>query len=391
MSEARALALQALLMQPLMRPDHAAFIEVRRHADALRDWLARECGWTLVVGREGARLFKRPSDTRDASRGVEGFTRERYTLLCLTAAVLERAEAQITLRVLSEELLRLASDTELTETGFAFTLESAVQRRDLVQVCRHLVALGVLHRVAGDEDSWLRPEAGGDALYDVQRPLLALLFAGQRGPSTWPAESAPSTLEARLASLVDEPRLDTPESRRNHIRHQLARRLMDDPVIYTDELDAESRDYFISQRGLLAARLAEFTGLVVENRAEGSALIDVDDGDWSDLPLPAEGTEAHATLLVAEHLAMQAKANPDLPVADAELHRHLRVCAESFQKYWKKDARELGAERALLSQALARLEGLKLIRRSEGGAIARPALHRYAADTPTIAQAGLHL
>ena len=55
-------AVRALLMTPLMAPAHEDFAAVRRNADALRDWFARETGWTLQIEREGARLFKRPAD-----------------------------------------------------------------------------------------------------------------------------------------------------------------------------------------------------------------------------------------------------------------------------------------------------------------------------------------
>ena len=42
--EERCQALRALLMTPLMTPQHADFAAVRRHADDLRAWCARETG-----------------------------------------------------------------------------------------------------------------------------------------------------------------------------------------------------------------------------------------------------------------------------------------------------------------------------------------------------------
>src|ERR1043165_1427730 len=88
-------ALRALLMQPLMRPDHEDFAVVRRYVELLREWFAREAGWPLQVDSEGARLFKRPADLSDVTRGLPSYDRYRYVLLCLTCAVLERADAQI--------------------------------------------------------------------------------------------------------------------------------------------------------------------------------------------------------------------------------------------------------------------------------------------------------
>ncbi len=45
-----------------MSPTHEDFAAVRRQAEALRDWFARETGWVLQVERDGARLYKRPAD-----------------------------------------------------------------------------------------------------------------------------------------------------------------------------------------------------------------------------------------------------------------------------------------------------------------------------------------
>ena len=124
-------------------------------------------------------------------------------------------------------------------------------------VCRTLLELGVLQRVAGDEEAFVH--GGGeqaDALYDVQRRMLAGMLAAVRGPSTWTPEEAPETLDERLRALVDEHVADSDEARRTALRHQLARRLLDDPVVYLDTLDAEARAYFVNQRGAMAARLA---------------------------------------------------------------------------------------------------------------------------------------
>ena len=45
---------------------------------------------------------------------------------------------------------------------------------------------------------------------------------------------------------------------------------------------------------------------------------------------------------------------------------------------WRKDAREAGAEVQLATEAVNRLEALRLVRRLENGVQALPALHRYA-------------
>ena len=148
-------ALRCLLLRPLMAPQHPGFAAVRRQAERLREWFAREAGWPLHVDREGARLFKRPGNLLDATRGLPDYDRRRYVLLCLACAVLERADPQITLQLLGERIMQEAADPALAALGYAFTLRSASERRELVAVCRTLLEQGVLERVAGDEESFV--------------------------------------------------------------------------------------------------------------------------------------------------------------------------------------------------------------------------------------------
>lgn len=380
-------AVRALLMTPLMSPAREDFTAVRRHAESLREWFARETGWVLHVERDGARLFKRPADLTDCTRGLPGYDRRRYVLLCLACAVLERSDPQITLRVVGDRLLQLAADPALASLDFTFTLGSQQERRELVAVCRTLLELGVLQRVAGDEESFVH--AGGDhadALYDVQRRVLAGMLAAVRGPSTWAPEEAPATLDERLHALLDEHVADSDEGRRTALRHQIARRLLDDPVIYVEALDHQARAYFANQRGAMAARLCEATGLVAEQRAEGLALTD-ESGSLTDVAMPAEGTDAHVTLLVAEYLAIRTRRRPadnaetlgpQGAVSEQEIAAFLRDAKERFGRYWRKSAREPGTERELTAIAIERLAKLQLIERTADGVRPRPALARFA-------------
>lgn len=380
-SDERIQALRALLMTPLMTTTHESFAAVRRHADELRSWFARETGWALHIERDCARLYKRPADLLDTSRGMPGYERRHYVLLCLACAVLERSDPQITLRVLGDRLLTLATEPTLASRGFNFTLTAAHERRELVTVCRSLLAWGVLQRVAGDEEGFVRSTGAGaegsDALYDVHRRVLAGLTAAVRGPSTWPIEQAPVTLDERQASLVSEHVADSEEGQRTALRHQLARRLLDDPVVYFDHLNADQRAYFVNQRGAMAARLSEGAGLVAEQRAEGLALVD-EDGELTDVAMPAEGTEAHATLLVAEFLAGRSRVNVTALTHTDDVIGFLADAKTRYGSYWRKSAREPGAEQELTRIALERLEKLQLIRCGTEGVEALPALARFA-------------
>ena len=375
----RESALRALLMRPLMAAGDPDLAAVRRHADYLRDWFGRMAGWTLRVERDCARLYKRPANSCDATRGIPGFDRRRYALLCLACALLERSEPQITLKSLGTRLLDLAADPELACRGFEFTLETSHERRELVHVCRYLLELGVLHRVAGDEDSYV--QQGGDALYDVHRRALAGLLACARGPSTLAATSEPATPEARAAWLIEEFQADSEEGRRMAMRHRLTRRLLDDPVVYFEELEPAERDYFANQRGAMGDRLRLATGLVPEQRAEGMALVDPQ-GELTDAALPAEGTAAHATLLVAQYLAQRSREDAQRRIPVGEVAAFLRKAADEYGRYWRKAAREPGAEVELAREALGRLGALKLVEVAQGAVVARPALARFAVVPP---------
>ncbi|AMN45538.1 hypothetical protein ACG33_00155 [Steroidobacter denitrificans] len=384
-------ALRALLLHPLMSSQHTEFFAVRRQAERLREWFAREAGWPLHVDREGARLFKRPTDLLDATRGLPDYDRRRYVLLCLACAVLERADPQITLQLLGERIMAEVADPALAALGYTFTLRSASERRELVTVCRTLLDHGVLERVAGDEQSFVHDSGWqqSDALYDVQRRLLAGLLAAVRGPSTWPTGEAPGNTEARLHALVTAHTADSEQGRRDALRHALARRLLDDPVLYTDTLTPDAQAYFFNQRGTMAARLCEATGLVAEQRAEGLALADAS-GQLTDVAMPAEGTDAHATLLVAEYLAQALRqTRAPLHVAEEEIAAFLRKAVDRYGRYWRKSARVPGAERELAQIVLERLQRLALIAREIDGVRPLPAIARFSLGEAEMRTTGI--
>ena len=373
-------AARALLKRPVLRahgPDAEHVDLVRRHAGELRAWFDRNTGWRLVVDSEVARLVKTVADTADPThpardpRSRAPFTRRRYVLICLALAVLERADAQVTLGRLAEQIVLGAADPDLAATGIAFTLERREERADLVSVVRLLLDLGVLARVAGDEDAFVRDD--GDALYDVERRVLAALLATPRGPSTVRAD----TLDERLAQLTWELPATTDDLRNQQIRRRLTRRLLDEPVLYHADLDEAELAYLTSQRHAITSRITELTGLVAEVRAEGVAMVDPLD-DLTDVRMPESGTDGHATLLLAEHLSATG------PVPITELHAHLRKKGAEHATFWRKNAVAAGAEVELTDTALGRLEALRLVERHGEVVHPLPALARYAVGAPTI-------
>jgi uncharacterized protein (TIGR02678 family) len=383
-ADERRRAARALLRRPLLRasgPDAESFVLVRRHAAGLREWFDRNTGWRLSVDSEVARLVKTTAGAGDPTRPArdvrtgQPFTRRRYVLTCLALAALERADAQVTLGRLAEQVALSAADPGLAAAGMTFTLGTREERSDLVAAVRLLLSLGVLSRVAGEEDGFV--QQNGDVLYDVERRVSATLLATPRGPSTVDAE----TLAARLAAVTAQTVPATDELRNRAIRHRLTRRLLDDPVLYYDELASDELAYLASQRAAITARIGELTGLVPEVRAEGIAMVDPDD-DLTDVRMPETGTDGHVTLLLAEHLAGRTA-----PVPVADLQRYVRDLARTHRPYWRRAAVEPGAEVELTAAALDRLAALWLITRDGDRVSARPALARYSVAEPTIREA----
>lgn len=387
-AEGRQRAVRALLLRPVLRAetDGDVFRLVRRHADALRDTFDRLSGWRLVVEARTVRLLtsyvpQGPTATAVAGRhparvkrGDPRFTRRRYVLLCLTCAVLERSDLQVALGRLADDIVLQAAGLE----GVAFTLTGREERGDLVAVIRLLVGYGVLTKVAGDEDSYT--SGGGDALYDVDRRVLATMLSTQHPPALVGAALGEGpAIDAIEAALHEPPAAYTAEETNRRLRHGLIRRLLLDPVVYYDELDDAEREYLVKQRVELTTRIAEATGLVAEMRAEGIAMVDPDDA-LTDVRMPEQGTDGHATLLLAEHLATQGRCEI------ADLQRLMKRLARENASIWRKTTREPGAETVLVTDALDKMAGLGLVRLEDGAVEPLPALRRFAVAAPMITE-----
>jgi uncharacterized protein (TIGR02678 family) len=374
----RRAALRALLARPLLvaDADGEALVLIRRHLAELREWLSRETGWRLIADSETARLFKTATELSDTSHPARGhnkepFGRRRYVILCLALSALARADAQTTLGSLADDVLTAAAEPELAAAGFTLTLDSRADRSDLVAVVRMLLSWGVLSRVAGDEDAYL--SAGTDVLYDVRRPVLSALLSGTRGPSTVRAATFPE----RLAELTAEPVAESDELRNQALRRRLTRRLLDDPVVYYDELDDDETAYLLSQRHAITRRIAEATGLMPEMRAEGIAMVDPED-ELTDVRMPEQRTDGHVTLLVAEYLARRGQATLDV------LRAFVRQAAAEHVGYWRKGVTWPGADDELLATALDKLSALRLVEVDRDEVRSRPAIARFALAEPTV-------
>jgi uncharacterized protein (TIGR02678 family) len=398
----RRRALRALLRQPLlpaMGDTAVHYLLVRTHSAWLKHWFEAFPGWTLHIDAEAARLRKTPPDQADETRSAvdatsgSSFSRRRYALLCLALAALERSERQTTLGKIAEAVMDLvAADRSLQNAGMVFDITSHDQRRDLVHAVRFLLKYGLLRRVHGDEQEFLNQTGASDALYEINRSILAVMLNVSRSPSALEASQVPAAGAARNIShstaergkwIIEDPPCLTEDARNRQIRSRLARSLLDDPVLYFRDLDAEELNYLERQRGFLLRQICDATGLVPEVRREGIALLD-NAGDLTDMKFPEEGTDGQVTHLVAAWLAAQLKKEPGAIVTRKSVEQYVSRLIQIHGSKWRKAVREPGAEVGLAEDALGRLQGLRLVRITPEGIVPLPANGRYGQSQSSV-------
>lgn len=377
LAEEQRQAVRLLLAHPFVsdeRPDPDTFALVRRHARELQRWFAEQLGYRLVVDTEVARLHKRPAPGARLrplrTQSQTPWNGRRYALLCLVLAALERIEVQTVLSELASQVALLAASEEGVRS---FDLESFGERQAFVDVVRWLVDQGVLSLADGEDTAFV--EGRGDALYDLHSRRLAQLLS-----APVPAVEPEDLAELAGADVYPE----TEEGANRRVRHRLMRRLIEEPVLYVEELEEAERAYLTSQRHYLVGQIAARTGLTVEVRREGLAGVDPE-GRLSDLSFPATGTLSHAALLLAGHLAERSRATPDpsAPVPEEDLVACMERLLARYGHLWSKRSREEPGR--LLADALDLLEQMGLAARGitgPPGITALPAIARFAVKEP---------
>lgn len=381
----RAEAIQHLLRRPLLDvgAHHDAYTLVARHAPWLADWFDTTCGWTLHVDPAAgfARLAKRhadPDPTRPLRR-LRGsgapFDRRRYQLLCLVAAEL-----------VSHPVTTVGLLARAVGSSGGFEAERHGDRVAFVDALLVLRAWRAVEVTSGDVEDYVGNEKANALLTADLSRLHRLLV-----PATAPSRVDPgSEFAGAVDALLREPRydgthLDTADPHRA-TRHLLARRLLDDPVLHLADCTDDQRDYLASGAGRtwLRARVAE-AGLILEERAEGLAVVD-EAGRTTDDTFPApNGTVHQMALLLVDHLVAEVPSDEGIA---AERRPRTRTRTElvaavddhlAARRTWAKAYQEPGGAERLGAEAVALLASFGLVRPSPDGAVveARPALCRY--------------
>lgn len=394
-------AVRALLARPLLgqREDPDTYAAVVRHRRELVAWFAEHTGWQLVVDASGgfARLHKTDAsddDTRPAAAGRQArpFDRRRYTLLCCALAALDGKNGQTSLKHVSEAVT--AHSRELDGVA-EYDATRMADRRALVDALKLLDALGVLTERDGDADRYAT-SGTADALYDIDDRRLAHLVSAPSSPSL---VDGPDQLPVEVYP-------DTDDGQRLRARHRVMRRLLDEPVIYYDDLDERERDWLAHSLAHVHEVCDRDAGLVVERRAEGLATVDPA-RELTDETFPDGGsTVKHAALLLAEQLCARARAagsevpaggeptpGQTLPAPGCEVpavgdDEAAALAGELIAAYgqrcgWSAAYRERDDGAALLARdALDLLRRFHLVRHTPAGWVPRPAIARFAPAPP---------
>lgn len=400
-------------------PDRMALPLIRRWATELREDLAELFGYRLEVTETTARLFPvadrlepgRPARTA----GERVFDRRRYAYLALALAALGRAGDQITLSELAEQV----ADYTARVDGLELAPDRAADRDAFVDAVGWLATRGALTLADGDASGWAGDPEVGEALYDIDRPVVFALF---RPPL---ALQHLRSVRGLLADADDE--------RSAEAARRVRRALVERPVVYAAELSPSERTLLAQDR--VVAEVEAVTGLAAERRAEGVVLID-SSGRLSDVRFPGAGTLAQVALLLVGEIAdrvldlddpparrpdvldaeddllaeldaaipaatvfaalaeddevpfedtepIPAHDPPDLPFLDADwVATTVRALTDrygvTFAAQWQADVPGLTAE------VLALLRRLRLIRPYPGGLLVLPALARYRGAVVTV-------
>ncbi|MFG2681806.1 TIGR02678 family protein [Streptomyces sp. NPDC048392] len=428
-------AVRLVLRHPLVTPgypDRAALATVRRWADHLRTDLMEVLGYRLVTTADTARL-QRAQDGLDATRPAltragRPFDRRRYAYLVLTLAALGRHGAQVALGELADAV---AADAVRID-GLGLDTARKPDRDAFVDAVTWLTERGALTLADGSATAWAGDPERAEALYDIDREILLAVHHPTRVLQH--LTSVTALLDSSGAMGLSAGRA---AQRRDQARR--ARRLvLENPVAYYADADTELLGQL--RAPAVAEDLERLTGLTVERRAEGVALIDTS-GRLSDLRFPGGGTVAQAALLLAarisaavqrsgrhalellpaptaaERLAARARridaalpsrglitelAEPDegsayeapggeghaptearYPfVTDSWLRGRLREITAEYGAGFAADLR--GDPDRLLGQALDLLAAMSLVVRVDGGALALPLLARYRGVTARV-------
>lgn len=265
--ESLAPAIRGLLARPLIqrRTDPDLFRAIAVCRAPLSRWFEDNLGWRLVVDLPGgfARLHKRAAildskrglrRPRGARRPFDGF---RYQLLALACAHLLRRPL-ITMGDLADAIARVMGSDEVFAS---FDATRQGHRLAFVDVLVWLRDHGAVECTAGEMEGFSAAERG-DAVLKANTTIIPQLLSSDTPPSRIREDLVDQSArddaaewverlagEPRYALVADDPAGAERGLRVQWARHQVLRRLLDDPVLDLDALQPAVREYLQSAAG----------------------------------------------------------------------------------------------------------------------------------------------
>jgi len=299
-------AARLVLRHPLITasfPDSSALPLARKWVRQLRSDFGEVLGYTLLASGDTIRL-RRAQDALDGTRpavtrGGRPFDRRRYAYLVLALSALGRSGAQIALSELADAV---AADAGRIP-GLGLDTGRKPDRDAFVDAVAWLAARGGLRLADGSATDWVN---------DIDREVVGAIYA-------------PSRVLQHLSSVTEL--LDGPgraaaaqgiNAQRRVNARQARRLVVEQPAVYYADVDEELRGQLHSAS--LAEDVERLTGLALERRAEGVALVSAGQR-LTDLTFPSTGTIAQASLLlcarIAGYLQRMSSRTERLPAATA--------------------------------------------------------------------------
>jgi uncharacterized protein (TIGR02678 family) len=290
-------AARLVLRHPLITasyPDPSTLPLVRKWVRQLRTDLGEVLGYTLLSGGDTIRL-RRVQDGLDGTRPAvtrarRPFDRRRYAYLVLTLSALGRSGAQIALSELADAV---AADAGRID-GLGMDTGRKPDRDAFVDAVAWLEVRGALRMADGSAIEWANDPERAEALYDIDREVAGALYAPSRVLQH--LNSVTELLDGPDGSVSSQGR----EARRRLNARHARRLVVEQPVVYYADVDEGLRGQLRSAS--LAEDVERLTGLDLERRAEGVALISAGQR-FSDVAFPSTGTVAQAALLLCARIA----------------------------------------------------------------------------------------
>jgi uncharacterized protein (TIGR02678 family) len=308
-------AARMVLRYPLITasyPDKTSLPLVRKWAGRLREDFAEVLGYTLVTTGDTIRL-RRVQDVLDATRPAltrarRPFDRRRYAYLVLTLSALGRSGSQIALSELADAVAAEAGRID----GLGMDTERKADRDAFVDAVAWLEARGALRMADGSATDWVNDPGQAEALYDIDREVAGAVYAPSR------VLQHLNSVTELLGDAVGAASAQGINAERRRSGRRARRLVLEQPVVYYADVDESLRGQLRSPA--LAEDLERLTGLPLERRAEGVALVNIGQR-LTDITFPGTGTVAQAALLLCARIAAHLQRNRNrverLPAATA--------------------------------------------------------------------------